>query len=269
MIVRQRAICRPASRPPECRAWLAKSASVPSAPENKTPPPATMNGLAAPLSNADRVRQFVDIRTNAALRPDLLGKEALRIIVGLGLRVLAQGQRHGAAFGRIGQHIHGALQRRHDLLGPRDAVEIARHRPEAIVGRDRAVGEILDLLQAPDRAGGWRTRRPAAAAPAGGSHGPPPPPSPCWWRRGRWMWCRPSCAAGARLWRRRSPHAPCPARYGRGRSEACRACRAGLRPCRPHCRGRRSPRRRRRAAESRHRCRSSAPRETGQSLAPW
>ena len=74
-------------------------------------------------------------------------EEAFGIVVGLGLHVLAERQRHRPAFGRIGQHLHGAVERRDDLLRPRDAVEIARHRPEAVIGRNRAVAEILDLLQ--------------------------------------------------------------------------------------------------------------------------
>ena len=81
------------------------------------------------------------------MRRSRVGEEALGIVVGLGLHVLAEGQRHRAAFGRVGQHGHRPLQRRHDLLGPGDAVEVARDRAEAVVGRDRAVAEILDLLQ--------------------------------------------------------------------------------------------------------------------------
>ena len=74
-------------------------------------------------------------------------EEAFGIVIGLGLHVLAEGQRHRPAFGRIGQHRHGAVERRDQLLGPRDAVEIARHRPEAVIDATRAVAEILDLLQ--------------------------------------------------------------------------------------------------------------------------
>ena len=36
---------------------------------------------------------------------------------------------------------------RHQLLGPRDAVEVARQRPQAVVGRDEPVAEVLELLQ--------------------------------------------------------------------------------------------------------------------------
>ena len=95
----------------------------------------------------DGVGEFGLVGADAARRQIVLREEAFRIIVGLGLRVLAQRQRHRAAFGGVGEHGHGALQRGDDLLGPRDAVEIARDRAEAVVGRHRAVGEVFDLLQ--------------------------------------------------------------------------------------------------------------------------
>ena len=99
----------------------------------------------------DRGGKLALVGTDAARQPQALGEEALGIVESLGLDVLAEGERHRPAIGRIGQHRHGALQRRDELLGPGDAVEIARHRPEAVVGRDGAVAEILDLLQDRDR----------------------------------------------------------------------------------------------------------------------
>jgi hypothetical protein len=39
------------------------------------------------------------------------------------------------------------MQRMDDLLRSRDAIEVARHGPKAVIGRHRAVAEILDLLQ--------------------------------------------------------------------------------------------------------------------------
>ena len=48
-----------------------------------------------------------------------------------------QRERHRAALRGIGEHAHRARQRGEHLLGPRDAVEVARHRPEAVVRRDR------------------------------------------------------------------------------------------------------------------------------------
>ena len=83
----------------------------------------------------------------AAQAMHALVEEALGVVERFGLDVLAEGERHRAAFGRVGQHRDRARQRRHDLLGPHDAVEIARDRAEAIVGAHRAVAEILDLLQ--------------------------------------------------------------------------------------------------------------------------
>ena len=111
--------------------------------------------------------------------PQRLGEEAFGIVIGFRLHVLAERQSHRSAFGGIGQHRHGAIEGRNQLLGPRDAVEIARHRAEAVIGGRRAVAEILDLLEdgiglavGEDVAG-------QEAAPAGGRHGRRRPPSPC------------------------------------------------------------------------------------------
>ena len=107
-----------------------------------------ITGFFAAFSARDGRGELVVVRARTRrVRPDPLVEEALGIVVGLGLHVLAERQRHRPAFGRIGQHLHGAAERRDDLLGPRDAVEIARHRAEAVIGRQRAVAEILDLLQ--------------------------------------------------------------------------------------------------------------------------
>ena len=99
------------------------------------------------LERGDRRVELGGVGLRAARRPDTLGEKAFRIVEGLGLHVLAERQRHRAAFGRIGQHLHGAVERRDDLLGPRDAVEIARHGAEAVVGADGAVAETFHLLQ--------------------------------------------------------------------------------------------------------------------------
>ena len=99
------------------------------------------------LEGGDRRGELVFVGTYAARRPDLFGEQDFRPIERLGLNVLAHGERHRAAFGRIGEHVHGALQRGDQLLRATDAVEIARHRAEAVVGRHGAVGEVLDLLQ--------------------------------------------------------------------------------------------------------------------------
>ena len=74
-------------------------------------------------------------------------EEALRVVVGLGLHVLAEGEAHRAAVGRVGHRPERAGERGQEVLGAGDAVEVADDRPEAVVGRDRAVVEVLDLLQ--------------------------------------------------------------------------------------------------------------------------
>ncbi len=95
----------------------------------------------------DRLRKLEGVRRRAALMPGLLLKEAFRIVVGFRLDVLAEGERHRAAVGRIGQRAQRAGEGAQQLLRPRDAVEIAADGPEAVIGGDRAVAEILDLLQ--------------------------------------------------------------------------------------------------------------------------
>ena len=69
------------------------------------------------------------------------------IIVGLRLYVLRQGERHGPAVGRVGQHAQSLRQAFEDLLRSGDAVPPARDRPKAIINRDSRVAEPLDLLQ--------------------------------------------------------------------------------------------------------------------------
>ena len=91
--------------------------------------------------------QFKCIGGGAARTMDAALEKALRIIIGLGLHILTEGQCHRPAVHRVGQHAHGAVKRGNDLLRAGDAVKIARHRLEAIIGRDRAIAEILDLLQ--------------------------------------------------------------------------------------------------------------------------
>ena len=99
------------------------------------------------FEHRDRMGQFVRIGMQAARGPDFFVKEAFGIIIGFRLHILAERQRDRAAIGGIGQHLHGAAQRRDDLFGAGDAVEIARNRAEAVVDGHRAVAEILDLLE--------------------------------------------------------------------------------------------------------------------------
>ena len=172
-------------------------------------------------------------------------EEALGPVVGLGLHVLAEGQRHRAAVGRVGHRAEGARQRGQQLLGPGDAVEIAADRPEAVVGADRAVAEILDLLQhrvgaaaGEDVAGQQQHRQAVHMGQRRGGH-----------HVGR---ARPDRggdrhrAAAAQLLgigdRRMRHGLLVVAALGRQR---CRARRTAPRRGPPRCRGRRSPRRRR------------------------
>ncbi len=95
-------------------------------------------------------RELLDlapIRRLAANAPHAAPKKRFRIVVRFRLHILAKRQCHRTASGRVQQGIHGARQRVDQLLRTRDAVEVAGNRPEAIVGRDGAVGEVFDLLQ--------------------------------------------------------------------------------------------------------------------------
>ncbi len=74
-------------------------------------------------------------------------KPLFRIIVRHRLHVLRQRERHRPAQRWIGEHVDRLRQRGQQLRRMHDAIEEARHRPEAVVGRDRAVLEVLDLLQ--------------------------------------------------------------------------------------------------------------------------
>jgi hypothetical protein len=72
-----------------------------------------------------RCLQLVAVGAGTARRPEALDEEALGIVIGLGLHVLAERERDRAAFGWVSQHLHSARERGDDLLGPGDAVEIA------------------------------------------------------------------------------------------------------------------------------------------------
>ena len=148
MVGRESPTCRPGSRRPGCRGAAQKSISSRSALGIEHAAAADderLLGAAQQRGAASRTSRGSGATRRC--RCTRSSKKRLGIVVRLGLHVLAEGERHRPAFGRIGQHRHRPVQRRHDLLGPDDAVEIARHRPEAVVGADRAVAEVLDLLQ--------------------------------------------------------------------------------------------------------------------------
>ncbi len=101
-------------------------------------------GVAYPREGSARGR-------GAAHVPDALVEELDRPVVGLGLNVLGQGDRHGTGLGRVGQDAHAAQQRGDQLLGTVDAVEEARDGAERVVDGDVQRGRILELLK--DRVG--------------------------------------------------------------------------------------------------------------------
>ena len=177
-------------------------------------------------------------------------KEALRVVEGLGLHVLAHGQRDRAALDRIGQHLHGAGQGGQKLLGAGDPVPPARDRPEAFGDAHGGVVEILDLLQHRIRAAigehvarQEQHRQPVDVGHAGRSqhvHAARPDRCRAW----------PSSVGGSWPWRTPPPPAPCPARCAHDRSAGSHAPGRAPRRCRRRCHGRKSPSSRRTAAAS-------------------
>src|SRR5258708_404455 len=77
--------------------------------------------LASRSDQACSICQFARIGRRAALAPDALREEALRIREGLGLRILAQCERDRATCGGISEDAHGPRQGREYLLGPGNA----------------------------------------------------------------------------------------------------------------------------------------------------
>ena len=78
---------------------------------------------------------------------DALGKKFFRPVGGHGLHILRQRQRNRAAQRGIGEIGDGARQGDEQLMRRDDAVEIARHRTQAIGGRDATILEVFDLLE--------------------------------------------------------------------------------------------------------------------------
>ena len=95
-----------------------------------------------------------------------LRKEVRRIVVGLGLDVLRQADRHRAGLRLIGEDPHRLRQAGQELLRPIDAIPEARDRDEGVVDADVHAQRVLELLQ--DRIGTARgedvTRQQAAPA---------------------------------------------------------------------------------------------------------
>ena len=83
----------------------------------------------------------------AADAPDAGLEEALGVVVGLGLHVLAEGEADRAAVDGVGHRAQRPGERGQEVLGAGEAVEVAGDRLEGVVGRDGAVVEVLDLLE--------------------------------------------------------------------------------------------------------------------------
>jgi hypothetical protein len=105
----------------------------------------------------DGVGQFALVRRRTAETQHAGAQEILGAVEGHGLHVLRQREAGRTAVGRVGHRLNRARQRGEDVLGSREAVEVARDRAEAVAGADIALAEAFDLLQ--HRVG-----------PAGGEH---------------------------------------------------------------------------------------------------
>ena len=87
-------------------------------------------------------------RGRAAMNaPHPLAQKIRRHIERLALDILRQRDRHGARFGRVDQHAHGARQRREQLFRPHHPVEKTRQRAEGVVHGDIGLDGVLELLQ--------------------------------------------------------------------------------------------------------------------------
>ena len=95
----------------------------------------------------DHLRNLHRVGLGAADAPDVRLEEALGVVEGLGLDVLAEGEADRAAVRRVGKRAHGAGKCGEEMFGAGEAIKVAGDRAEAVVGRDGAVVEVLDLLQ--------------------------------------------------------------------------------------------------------------------------
>ena len=86
-------------------------------------------------------------------------EECGRIVEGLALDVLRQPDEGRPAVGGIEHGRDRLRQRLQDLLGPHDAVPVARHRLEGIVDGDGRIARSARPAAAPDRGSGWRRCR--------------------------------------------------------------------------------------------------------------
>lgn len=117
------------------------------APEYLTPSTANDQRLAFAFEQRQRITEHRFSRRTTLDAVHAFLQEVIRVVVGLGLHVLRQGQGHRAGFGGVGEHTHGVDRRGHELLWTIDAVPVFAHGLERVVGADAQVVELLDLLQ--------------------------------------------------------------------------------------------------------------------------
>ena len=99
------------------------------------------------LEQFDRLRDPRFRRRPALHAPDPFLEEVGRIVVGVGLHVLGQRDRHRARIRRIGEHAHGLRQGGQQLFGPVDPVEETADRAEAVVDAHLGGHRVLEFLQ--------------------------------------------------------------------------------------------------------------------------
>ena len=94
-----------------------------------------------------RPRKDLGLGPRPAHAPHPLLEERFRILEGLALHVLGQGQGHGAGVGRAREDAHRFEKGGHELLGTVDAVPVAGDRLEAVVDRNVLGPSRLELLE--------------------------------------------------------------------------------------------------------------------------
>ena len=91
--------------------------------------------------------ELASVRSRSRWQMNALIEECSRIVPSFRLHILRERERDGSAFGGIGEHAERLRQTAQQLFRARDPVPIAGHRTKTVVGRDRGVVEIFDLLQ--------------------------------------------------------------------------------------------------------------------------
>ena len=99
------------------------------------------------LKESDRLLDPLPVRQPPFDPPGALLEKVHRIIIGLGLHVLGQGESYRSGIGRIGQHSHRFRQSRQQLFGTQNTIEEAAHRAEAVVDAHIGRYRMLELLQ--------------------------------------------------------------------------------------------------------------------------